>query len=313
MNISLNEVAAFLKSHDNYTILTHGHPDGDTLGSGYSICLMLRALGKKANVINNDEIPRKFNYLVTDKQSFEEQTVISVDIADANLMGSKIQPIYENRVELCIDHHASNRSYAKLEYVDATASATAEIIFELIGLLGIECDKQIADRLYTGITTDTGCFRYANVTPRTHRIAAELMTMGADAAGINVAMFETKTRTYAALEKLALEGMEFYFDGKCAIMTITQAMFEQSGSNEGECDGIAAMPRQIEGVKVGVTIRERRDGGYKASVRTHSPVDASAICAAFGGGGHKNAAGCTLTDSLEESKAMLLKVIGEAV
>ncbi len=313
MLIDIGRAASFLKSHDNFTILTHAHPDGDTLGSGFGLCLALRALGKKANVINNEELPSKFRYLETEKQDFEEETVVAVDIADVTLMGKEMMEKYGDRVDLCIDHHGANRLFAKESYVDSGAAAAAQIVYEIVCLLGVEITPGIADRLYTGISTDTGCFRYANVTPETHRIAAKLMEAGASAAEINVKMFETKTRTYAALERLALDGMQFFYDGKCALITITREMFAQSGSDENECDGIAAISRQIEGVLVGVTMRERRDGSYKASVRTHNPVDASAICARLGGGGHHNAAGCQLPGTREEAAKLLIDTIGEFI
>lgn len=313
MLIDLGSAASFLKEKDNFTIITHAHPDGDTLGSGIGLCLALRALGKKANVINNEEIPPKFRYLEIEPQEFEEQTVVAVDIADVTLMGNDVKEIYETKVDLSLDHHGSNRLFAKLNYVDSYSAAAAQIIYELVELLGVRITPQMADCLYTGISTDTGCFRYANVTPATHRVAAKLMEYGADAAAINVKMFETKTRTYAALERLALDGMQFFYDGRCALITITRDMFAESGSDENECDGIAAISRQIEGVLVGVTMRERRDGTYKASVRTHNPVDASAICARLGGGGHPNAAGCQLPGTREEATKLLLDTIGEFI
>ena len=313
MLIDISSAVSFLKSHDNFTILTHAHPDGDTLGSGFGLCLALRALGKKANVVNNEELPPKFRYLEIEPQEFEEQTVVAVDIADVSLMGNDIKAEYESKVDLSIDHHSSNRIFAKLNYVDSSAAAAAQIIFEIVEQLGVDFTPQMADCLYTGISTDTGCFRYANVTPATMRTAARLMELGANASEINVRMFETKTRTYAALERLALDGMQFFYDGKCALITITRKMFAESGSDENECDGIAAISRQIEGVLVGVTMRERRDGTYKASVRTHNPVDASAICARLGGGGHPNAAGCQLPGTREEATKLLIDTIGEFI
>lgn len=313
MLIDLGSAASFLKENDNFTILTHAHPDGDTLGSGIGLCLALRALGKKANVINNEEIPPKFRYLEIEPQEFEEKTVVAVDIADVTLMGNELKEKYEAKVDLSLDHHGSNRLFAKLNCVDSSAAAAAQIIFELVELLGVQITPQMANCFYTGISTDTGCFRYANVTPETHRVAARLMECGADAAKINVKMFETKTRTYAALERLALDGMQFFYDGRCALITITREMFAESGSDENECDGIAAISRQIEGVLVGVTMRERRDGTYKASVRTHNPVNASAICARLGGGGHPNAAGCQLPGTREEATKLLIDTIGEFI
>lgn len=311
MTVDLGGAAAFLAAHDNFTILCHERPDGDTLGSGYGLCRILRAMGKKANVRCRNEIPKKFSSLTLADQAFEEQTVVAVDIADPFLMGAGVREQYEGRVDLCIDHHASNKCFSRLSCIDASAAAAAELIIALAHELNVPITKEIADCLFTGLTTDTGCFRYANVTARTHRLAAEMIECGADAENINLQQFETKTKTYAALERLALDSMEYYLDDRCAMITVTQEMFEKSGSNESECDAIAALPRQVEGVMVGVTIRQRTDGSFKASVRSRNPVDASLICSRFGGGGHKNAAGCQLGSNLAETKAKLLAVIEE--
>ena len=153
MIINLNDAASFLKEHDNFTIITHAHPDGDTLGSGFGLCLALRSMGKKANVINNEELPAKFRFLDVEKQDFEEQTVVAVDIADVSLMGEDTKARYGERVDLCIDHHGANRLFAKLSYVDSGAAAAAEIIAELVELLGVEMNADIADRLFTGVST----------------------------------------------------------------------------------------------------------------------------------------------------------------
>ncbi|HBL40214.1 MAG TPA: exopolyphosphatase [Ruminococcaceae bacterium] len=313
MIVDIGSAAAFLAAHDNYIILCHEHPDGDTLGSGYGLCRILRAMGKKANVRCRDEVPKKFRYLMVEDEEFEEQTVVAVDIADPSLMGTDIREIYGEKVHLSLDHHGSSRLFAEYTYVDAAAAATAEIIVAVAQELKVPITKEIADCLFTGITTDTGCFRYANVTARTHNTAAHLMNCGADAAGINMAMFETKTKTYAALERLALESMEYFLDDRCAIITVTKEMFAKSGSDESECDAIASLPRQIEGVMVGVTIRERSDGSFKASVRSRNPVDALQICAKLGGGGHKNAAGCQLGTDLAQAKVKLLAAIEECL
>ena len=156
MLIDIGSAASFLKENDNFTILTHAHPDGDTLGSGIGLCLALRALGKKANVINNEEVPPKFRYLEIEPQEFEEQTVVAVDIADVMLMGNDIKEKYEAKVDLSLDHHGSNRLFARLNYVDASAAAAAQIVFEVVELLGVQITPQMADCFYTGISTDTG-------------------------------------------------------------------------------------------------------------------------------------------------------------
>ena len=152
----------------------------------------------------------------------------------------------------------------------------------------------MAEALYTGVTTDTGCFKYANTTPRTHRIAAELMEAGADSVEIDRAMFDTKSRARLDLERQVLDSIRFSHGGEVALIRITKNMIASAGAVEDDLDGIAGIPRCIEGVRIGITLREKDDGAFKVSLRARPPADASRICAKFGGGGHKGAAGCTL-------------------
>lgn len=308
--IDVKECAALLKEFDNYLILTHRNPDGDTLGSAFALKRALSLMGKSSMVRCCDEIHPKFSYLWEniDNGDIEYDKIIAVDVADKKLFGDEFEEKYGNDIFICIDHHLSNRGYARNLLLEDRAAA-AVVVYEVICELGIEITPQIASCVYTGLATDTGCFMYSNTTPKVHRIAAEVMEKGADYALINRLMFETKTFSYMKLEQMAVASIESYFDGKCAIMTITRKMFEESGSSSSECDGIAAIPRKIEGVCFGVTIRERSDGSYKVSLRTVEPYDASNVCGKFGGGGHNRAAGCEFDCSLEEVKEKLLETI----
>lgn len=309
-NIDVKECSALLKEYDNYLILTHRNPDGDTLGSAFALKRALATMGKKTMVRCIDEIHPKFSYLWEglDNTDIEFDKIIAVDVADKKLLGEEFEKKYGEKVWLCIDHHMSNREYAENLLLEDRAAA-AVVLYEVICELGVEITPEIANCIYTGLATDTGCFMFSNTTPTVHRIAAEVMEKGADYTLINRLMFETKTLSYLRLEQMAVSSIESHFDGKCAIMTITRKMFEESGSSSSECDGIAALPRKIEGVQVGVTIRERHDGSYKVSMRTVEPYDAAKICAIFGGGGHNRAAGCEFDCSLNEVKEKLLETI----
>ena len=309
-NINVKECVALLKEYDNYLILSHRSPDGDTLGSAFALKRALDLMGKKSMVRCNDEMPEKYSYLWqgVDNSQITFDKIIAVDVADKKLLGEDFEAKYGDNVFLCIDHHMSNREYAENLLLEDRAAA-AVVIYEVICQLGVEITPEIASCVYTGLATDTGCFMYSNTTPTVHRIAAEVMEKGADYALINRLMFETRTLSYIRLEQMAVASIESHFDGKCAIMTITQEMFRTSGSNESECDGIASIPRKIEGVKVGVTIREQSNGKYKVSLRTVEPYDAAKICANFGGGGHHAAAGCEFDCSLEDAKKQLLEII----
>ncbi len=310
---SPKKVAEILKGQNNILILVHAHPDGDTLGCGFSLCRSLISLGKKARVSCTDPIPSKYNYLFSDieEMAFDPEFIVAVDVADTKLLGKENEELYKDKIDLCIDHHGSNRLYAKKTYLDADAAAACEILLQVIKELGIDFPKETADCIYTGLSTDTGCFRYSNVTPRTMIMGAEMIEKGASHADINTVMFDTKTKSYLELQRLCLEGLEMHFDGKCSLITVTQEMFRKSGSDESECDAIASLSRQVEGVVIGATLRERADGSFKVSLRTHAPVDASAICGKMNGGGHPRAAGCQLTGTLEEAKSTLLRNIEE--
>ncbi|MDD6355201.1 MAG: bifunctional oligoribonuclease/PAP phosphatase NrnA [Oscillospiraceae bacterium] len=308
MKINVEKCAQILREKDNILILTHAHPDGDTLGCGFALCRALLELGKKARVICADEIQKKYAYLMQDLDmpSFDEDYVVAVDVATENLLGS-LQDVYGGKIDMCIDHHGSNTDYAKYLLLNADAAAACEIIFKVIKALGVDIDKNIANCLYTGLTTDTGCFRYSSATSNTYRAAAELIDLGADNGKINRTMFETKTKTYAALERMAIEGMQFFCNERICVITVTQDMYKKTGSNEQETEAIAPLTRQTEGVEIGLTIREKPDGTCKCSIRTYESVDASALAACFGGGGHKQASACKFDCGVEEAKQMLVK------
>lgn len=311
--INLKQLCRYLKKHNNYVILTHISPDGDTLGSAFALALALKSIGKNAFVVSNDNIPQKFDYFVkpANLKSFDYETIIAVDVADAKLLGSLYEK-YEDKVELTIDHHISNTRYAKHLYLDVNASATAECVFELIKKLKVKMTPLIATCLYTGIATDTGCFKYSNVTPKTHLIAAELCKNGIDAAEINRRMFDTKSRNQVELEKMVLETAEFHFNDRCMLLTVTSEMQKKSGCEQSELEGVAVISRTVEGVKVGVSVKQTEPDLYKISVRTYEPFDASRICAELGGGGHKAAGGCSVNGTLSEVKEKILGAVGRA-
>lgn len=310
--ISASAAASFLERSDKFVILTHASPDGDTLGSAYALADALCALNKRVFVVCPDKIPEKFGYLIKEYEAFEPETVVAVDIADEKLLGS-LYDRYSGRAALCIDHHGSNTKYAEKLYLEADAAAACECIYNVINELGVEITPYMAGCLYTGIATDTGCFKFSNTTPRSHRYAAELIEKGADYGEINRVMFEVKSRGRIAMERKVLENIEFYYGGRCAVITVTRDMIKETGCPLGDLDGVTAMSRQIEGVQIGVTIKEKPDGKYKVSLRTFEPYNAADICAVFGGGGHIRAAGCEFSCDIESAKRQLLSAIGEVL
>ncbi len=308
MEISIKECVAKLKEQDDFIILTHTNPDGDTLGCGFALLRALRKLGKRATLLN-DEIPAKYSFLYSDleKQDIETGYVVAVDVATEGLLGG-LEGKY--KVDMCIDHHMTNSRYAPLLLLE-DAAAVCETMYKVINEMGVEIDSRMASALYTGISTDTGCFRYASTTAQTFRIAADLIEKGANNGLINRYMFETKTKTYARLERLALDSMLFLCHEKVAIITVTQAMYKATGSNEQETEALAPLTRQVEGVEIGISIREKPDGTCKASIRTYESVNAAELAACFGGGGHPQAAACSFNCSVSDAIKLLSEKCSE--
>lgn len=312
--LNLKQTARYLKKHDNYIILTHTSPDGDTLGSAYALYYALNEIGKTACVLCPDVIPKKYDYFArkTDHVSLKGATVIAVDVADPKLLGS-LEEVFGNIVDLNIDHHVSNVRYAKNLFLDDDAAATAECMFELLMQMKININDITAKALYTGIATDTGCFKYSNVTEKTHMIAAHLYEYNIDAHEINRLMFDTKSRNLLDLERMVLDAAEFHFDGRCIILPVTAEMQLKTGCSGTELEGISVISRSVEGVVVGITLKQIKDEEYKISVRTYHPLDASVICKKLGGGGHKGAAGASVSGSFEEVRQKVLTAVGESM
>lgn len=311
--MNLYDISVFLREHNNYEILTHNYPDGDTLGSGYALCIALQQLGKNARVITA-KLPPKFEYLTegVEEQDFTADYIISTDVAADSLLAPNMEK-YLGKIDICIDHHGSNSVTAKEKFVDKYAAANCEIIYKLLMRMGVNFTKQIVDCLYTGISTDTGCFRYTNTTADTFRIAASLVELGCNSAYINKVMFETKSKEKIMLEREVYDTITYCADGKCAIVWVTLDMLKSLNIGEDEIEGLASIPRQIEGVLIGITMKEKEGRFFKISVRTNGDIDAAKFCSKFGGGGHKAAAGCSINGSLEDVRSQLIKAAEETL
>ncbi|MBR2447516.1 MAG: DHH family phosphoesterase [Clostridia bacterium] len=312
--LTLKKYAKYLKKHDNYIILTHASPDGDTLGSAYALYYGLNEIGKCACVICPDVIPKKYDYFarITNHVHRENATIVAVDVADKTLLGDLTQE-FGDIIDLNIDHHISNTKFAKNLLLDADAAATAEIVFELLTLLKVNINDVTAKALYTGIATDTGSFKYSNVTAKTHIIAAMLYDYNIDASEINRLMFDTKSKNMLELEKQVLETAEFHFDDRCMLLCVTAEMQEKTGCSGTELESVAIISRSVDGVKAGLTIKQTDVEEFKISVRTYEPLNASEIGKKLGGGGHKGAAGATVYGTLAEVKEKALLAVRECL
>lgn len=314
MNVTHKEAFDLLDSKDNILILTHRNPDGDAVGSMFALYYALKEEGKNVRCII-DTVSPALSFPVCEDAfcEFREDIVVSVDVADKKLLTEETLSLYGDKVFLAIDHHEMNRPFAENLLLDSGASAACEVIYDMLTAAGREISRNTANALYLGIATDTGCFRYPNTSSHTLAAASVLVEKGADNGRINRDVFETKTKEYVHFETMCMNNLRTYFDGKCAVIVITQDMYQRTGTTEADTHSIAALPRQIEGVLAGVVIKEKKDGSYKISVRTNDPVSAAGICAVFGGGGHRLAAGCEISGSRTEVVNLILKAVAEAL
>lgn len=310
--ISPEEAAERLLAADNILILTHKNPDGDAIGSAMAIDKGLRQKGKRCRVTWSGELASYFS-LITEgyaPDGFEEPDfILAVDLANTRLLPDETQ-CYSDMVDMVIDHHATSTAFAKETLLEAEASCCAEIIVKVLIQMGCEITKEIASCVYMGLATDTGCFRYSNTTAENHLLAAKLVTLGVDIARFNELIFGQKSRARVEIERRVLAGMEFTSAGRICIITVTRAMIEETGCIESDLEGIATIPKAIEGVEAGITLREQENGNWKISLRT-ATLDASEICSLFGGGGHRRAAGCECSGTPFEIKVALVAAINK--
>ena len=302
------ETARWLAERDRFCILSHCRPDGDTVGSTAALCLGLRKLGKTAYVMENTELSGKLSFLhqgLTKPCPEEGDTLVCVDVSARSRLLRGAETL---TVPLRIDHHGVGERFTELELVDGDVAACGEIVYDLLMALDVELDRDIAMALYVAVSTDTGCFRFANTTADTFRVAAACAATGAELYPINQQLFDTHSLMQLKVQSWMVENSKFYRDGKIALCAMPKAVEE--GATADDMDNVSGFLRSIEGVEICALLRETQDG-VKLSVRAIPGYDASAVCAHFGGGGHKGASGASFDMTLPEAAQAVEKVLLE--
>ena len=305
-----HETAAWLAQQDHFCLLTHTRPDGDTIGSASALCLGLRQLGKTAHLLENDGVsPFLRDCLdgLTKPRAEDGDTLVSVDVAAPGMLPENARELL-GRIALRIDHHASATGFTPLELVDSAASASADLIYDLLAALGVELTQPMARRLYIAVSTDTGCFRYANTNAHSYQVAAACAATGADLYPITQTLFDTNTLGKLKLQSWIVENARFLRGGNAAVCAIPKTL-EDTVTKE-DLESAPGFLRSIAGVKICATIRQTPTGS-KMSVRAVPGYDAAAVCAAFGGGGHKGAAGASLNLPPEEAMQVVARMLEE--
>ena len=301
--LTRNECARYLLSRDNFCILSHRRPDGDTLGSTAALCRGLRSLGKTAHVLHNPEVSARFQWLhegLSKEAAEENDTIVTVDVASPGMLPLAFQHLLE-KIDLRIDHHSAATSFTDCELVDGESASCAELVWDVLECMGVQPDQDIAEAAYVGLSTDTGCFRYSNTTAHTFATAAKCAAAGARVYELNQELFETNTLARLRMQAWIVDNMKLLRGGEMAVVAIPKRKELELGVTTDDMDNISSFPRTVAGVCMAATLRETDDDGTKISVRAIPGYDATKVTVPFGGGGHKGAAGASLKMSLEDA------------
>lgn len=321
-DLNLNTLCARLCENKNTLIVFHSRPDGDAVGSAFALNLLFRALGSRAYCLCTDNVPRRLAFISDGIQNsvsydsipsgFAYERIVAVDCGSLKQIGALAEKIIP---DISIDHHSSCEKFAHT-YLDSTAAASGEIIFDIAKHLieNGKLDKNALDKrfyscVYAAISSDTGSFRYSNATPKTHRCAAELIEHGIDASEINRRLFEIKTASSLRAMSLAIENMRVFCDGRISIVALDKHQIDQADILPEDCDMFIEAARSVEGSEIAIAIRKTSDAeDFRVSMRSVGDADVSSVCRRFGGGGHVRAAGCSIAaNNIEEALLLVLK------
>ena len=322
---SAQEVGAalgrFVKTHPEFLITAHVDPDGDALGSCLALALALEHFGKKVEVVVDSPVPAALRFLPhigrvrrPEEVAGTYRAAFVLDSSSLDRVGGVAERCLAPGAAIAvIDHHWGNTGFGDPRYVNVEASATAELVFDLIELLHAPLTPEIAECLYVGILSDTGGFRYANTSSRALRVASRLVEQGAPAPRVAEALYATKSAPSLRILGLALASLEARSEGAIGAMTISRRMFEEAGATPEDADGIVQYAKSLVGAKVGVLIQEVAPNEIRASLRSDGTVDVNEVASRFGGGGHKNAAGLRVKGDLDQVKQQILEALERAM
>ena len=321
-NNTFAEIGKVLEDAKKVLLFTHVQIDGDCLGSATALCRMLRNAGKEAWILMDEEIPGYLSYLdqgyclihplEQHKELLEGADLhFAVDCSDPGRFETLQELFLQGPVTLCVDHHATNVGYADYNYVGKSSAAAAEVVYQLIRSMGKEIDPVMATAIYTGMVTDTGQFQYSATTAETHRIAADLMDCGADFLKVSIEVYQSHTMARVLLKGRILSELELFADGKAAMAHVSQALLAELGATMDEVEGVVEELRGIKGVEYAIFLKEIDADTVRASLRSKSVADVSAIGKQFGGGGHVRASGLTFHGTLAEAREQLKKAVEE--
>lgn len=302
-----------IKNEERFYMISHMLPDGDSIGSILGMGLGLLSAGKEVLMFTPGHIPSKYNFLSGAEQVVHDEyiadpavTVIVLDSSDPDRLGIFKDTVLKSSKIINIDHHVTNQRFGHLNYIDANASATGEIVYGILKDLGISLTQDIAEALYVAISADTGSFKYDNTKPYTHRVIADLLEFELSPSTISQRIFDEHPLPFYILLREALSSLEMYENRSLALMTISKDIRERCGATTDDLEGLVNYSRNIEGVELGILFYVENDDEVKVGFRSRQ-LDVAVLAGKFNGGGHTRAAGCRMQGSFETVKVKVLK------
>ncbi len=312
----MNNVIDLIKNAETVAILGHISEDADSVGSSLAMQYVLSKMGKTADVIFSGELEARLSFinakgLTKDEARESYDLCLCLDSGDMGRLGDRAEIFKNAKHTVSVDHHITNTNYAEANYVIPDASATGEILYDLIKELGIEMDKTLAEYLFIAIASDTGSFKYSNVSPKTLRITAKLLEEGIDNAYLSRMLFDTEAEAVMHFKGQLMSRVETYFGGKLSVIAVDKTEFEKNGVLERDMGDIVNIARMIAGCEIAVSVRETEDR-VKVSFRSNGRYDVGEIAKHFGGGGHKMASGASSSElGFLEMKDKIIDFCGE--
>ncbi len=313
----LSQVVELIENKNKFAITTHIKPDGDGLGSSLGLCWLLRSLGKNADVVVRGDVPQAYKSLPG-----------ADEIQDINVINGNYDAVFviecsdidrpgisglENAFTVNIDHHATSGHFGSINWIDPTASAVGEMIYNLCKAIGGKITKEIAECVYMALVTDTGSFHFSNTSERTLKVASELVKAGAKPSEIGEAVYNNYPWSRIELMRQVLETVKRDATGQVASMRQTMAMHDAAGAVDGDNNGFVNIPLAAKDVVAVVYMREIGPGQYRASVRSKGDINVAQVAEKFGGGGHKNAAGLGIEGDWDEKESEIVAALVEAI
>jgi phosphoesterase RecJ-like protein len=318
----MQEVIAAIRKHEKFLIAAHVNPEGDSLCSQLAMKELVTALGKEAVIVNNDPVPDHYKFLpgigklstdLTEKVNFDAALIL--DCPTLKRIGGVAAMIGKDKTIINIDHHISSERFGNVNWVDADASSTGEMVYKLFKKMSVPLTKEIALCLYIAILTDTGSFNYDNTSAITHEIAGDLLGYGLEPGSVSESVYERRTLIDIKLLGLVLSTLKVNKSGEIAYLAITRKMILETGADISKSEGFVNYARSIDGVKVAAFFKEDSKDAKKINVsfRSKSGVDVNEIASFFGGGGHVKASGCILEGSLADVEARVVAKIEKSL